>query len=199
MSNSSIYTNYEQKFQKNFKQLKVKYLRWLLIPLNKLKVSPNHLSILGFLSACLLLSHKHFVAAVICQLFFDTLDGALAEYQNSHSNFGSKLDILIDSSFVIITSLYFIFQLPQATLATIVYLSSAKLLNLQIYTLNRAKLKTPLMLRPRLSVYLLQILAISSFIQIDNYNLITNTLNIIVILQILYLLQQKLAKKLKKA
>ncbi len=76
-------------------------------------ISPNTISIVGFLFVIpilLNLSYKRsllelLILAFIKQ-FFDCLDGTVARTCNTGSVFGAKLDILLDTIFGIIISLY---------------------------------------------------------------------------------------------
>ncbi|MEN3046257.1 MAG: CDP-alcohol phosphatidyltransferase family protein [Candidatus Hydrothermales bacterium] len=74
----------------------------LLKFLNKIGVRPLHLTLSGFIfsliPAMFYIKGKFFLAGILLLLFslFDTLDGALARYQNSITDFGAFLDSVTD-------------------------------------------------------------------------------------------------------
>lgn len=71
-------------------------------PLILLKISPNQITILGFilaLVACYFVSQKSFLFGITLwwiSRFFDGLDGLLARESNCKTAFGGYLDILLD-------------------------------------------------------------------------------------------------------
>ena len=74
-----------------------------LIPLlSKMKISPNTLTIFGFifsLITMILISHGYLLISGILIIFssiFDLLDGALARYTRNTTNFGKFFDAVID-------------------------------------------------------------------------------------------------------
>ena len=74
-----------------------------LIPLlSKMKISPNTLTIIGFLFSLItmiLISQGYLLISGILIIFssiFDLLDGALARYTNNTTNFGKFFDAVID-------------------------------------------------------------------------------------------------------
>jgi len=159
-----IYSSQEAKLQKKFKKLKVKFLKLPLFVLDRTKIKPNQITIFGlFISLALLLS-GYFTAAVCTQLICDLLDGALAEKQNSHSLMGAKLDILSDYLFVTSAGLYWWVSSNTHWALIFTYLTLVHTQNyLQIY-LNKHKKETGIILRPRISILLIQALNLSAII-----------------------------------
>ena len=79
------------------------------------KVSPNTISIIGFILVIPILYNLSYQRGMMELLllaftkqFFDCLDGTVARTCNTGSIFGAKLDILLDTIFGIIISLYVI-------------------------------------------------------------------------------------------
>ncbi|MGC8893603.1 MAG: CDP-alcohol phosphatidyltransferase family protein [candidate division WOR-3 bacterium] len=92
--------------------------RPLVIPLVKLRVSPNLLTLTGFLvtlcAAWLYLSHPMWIAALVLLAagLFDTLDGQVARAGSRESLFGAFLDSVVDrlSEFAIFAALLWRFR-----------------------------------------------------------------------------------------
>ena len=103
-----------------------------LIPLlSKMKISPNTLTIFGFifsLITMILISQGYLLISGILIIFssiFDLLDGALARYSNNTTNFGKFFDAVIDrlSEIAIYVGLFIYFNNDSNSLL-IIFLSA---------------------------------------------------------------------------
>ena len=103
-----------------------------LIPLLvKSKISPNTLTIIGFIFSIItmiLISQGYLIISGILIIFssiFDLLDGALARYTNNTTNFGKFIDAVIDRlSEIAIYSGLFIYFINDSNSLLIIFLSA---------------------------------------------------------------------------
>ena len=103
-----------------------------LIPLlAKSKISPNTLTIIGFIFSIItmiLISQGYLIISGILILFsgiFDLLDGALARYTNNTTNFGKFFDAVIDRlSEIAIYGGLFIYFINDSNSLLIIFLSA---------------------------------------------------------------------------
>ena len=103
-----------------------------LIPLLvKSKISPNTLTIIGFIFSIItliLISQGYLIISGILIIFssiFDLLDGALARYTNNTTNFGKFLDAVIDRlSEIAIYGGLFIYFINDSNSLLIIFLSA---------------------------------------------------------------------------
>ena len=103
-----------------------------LIPLLvKSKISPNTLTIIGFifsLITMILISQGYLIISGILIIFssiFDLLDGALARYTNNTTNFGKFIDAVIDRlSEIAIYGGLFIYFINDSNSLLIIFLSA---------------------------------------------------------------------------
>ena len=159
-----IYSSKEAKWQKQFKQTKVKFLKFPLFILDSLKIKPNHVTIFGLYSGIGLIAFGYFTVAVFTQLICDLLDGALAEKQNSHSLEGSKLDILSDYIFVTTAAIYWWVISNTHPSLLLTYLALIHFQNYLQISLNKEKKETGIVLRPRISILIIQVLNLNGII-----------------------------------
>jgi len=159
-----IYSSKEAQWQKNFKKVKVKFLKLPLFILDALKIKPNHITIFGLYTGIGLIAFGHFTAAVCTQLICDLLDGALAEKQNSYSLEGAKLDIYSDYIFVTTAAIYWWVLSNTHPLLLFTYLTLVHLQNYLQISLNKQKKETGIILRPRISILIIQTLNLSAII-----------------------------------
>lgn len=82
------------------------------------QISPNTISVVGFLFIIPIIWNIHsnrgwleLILLVFLKQFLDCLDGSVARKCNSGSNFGAKLDVLLDTISCSITGIYFIYRL----------------------------------------------------------------------------------------
>ncbi len=159
-----IYSSQEAKLQKKFKKLKVKFLKAPLAILDIMKIKPNNITIFGLFVSLVLLASGHFTAAVCTQLICDLLDGALAEKQNSYSLIGAKLDILSDYIFVTTAAIYWWVLSNTHWALMFTYLVLVHTQNYLQISLNKHKKETGIILRPRISILIIQALNLSEII-----------------------------------
>ncbi|HIB35224.1 MAG TPA: CDP-alcohol phosphatidyltransferase family protein [Dehalococcoidia bacterium] len=103
-----------------------------LIPLLvKSKISPNTLTIIGFIFSIItmiLISQGYLIISGILLIFssiFDLLDGALARYTNNTTNFGKFIDAVIDRlSEIAIYGGLFIYFINDSNSLLIIFLSA---------------------------------------------------------------------------
>ena len=123
--------NYQIQRNK-FKLYCNKLLYASLIPLlAKSKISPNTLTIIGFILSIItmiLISQGYLIISGILILFsgiFDLLDGALARYTNNTTNFGKFIDAVIDRlSEIAIYGGLFIYFINDSNSLLIIFLSA---------------------------------------------------------------------------
>jgi len=159
-----IYSSQEAKWQKKFKQTKVKFLKLPLFILDSLKIRPNHVTILGLYTGIGLIAFGYFTTAVCTQLICDLLDGALAEKQNSYSLKGAKLDIYSDYIFVTTAAIYWWVLSNTHPLLLFTYLTLVHFQNYLQISLNKQKKETGIILRPRISILIIQTLNLNGII-----------------------------------
>ena len=109
-----------------------KFFSLLILPFEKLKIKPNHLTILSLLLSLLffyLIINTNFFQAFILILLIsllDVLDGALARKTKTESRFGAYLDTIVDRyvEFIILFSFLFV-TLPKIVFPSQVWISLA--------------------------------------------------------------------------
>lgn len=77
--------------------------RYILLPLAKTSIKPNHITIMAgifaFLSFVMIFYHSIILAGILYLLydFLDHIDGMLARYKNLSSKWGHFLDVFVDT------------------------------------------------------------------------------------------------------
>ncbi len=107
-----------------------KFFSLLVVPLEKLRIKPNHLTILSLLLSFFLfyfLINANFFYALIFILIIsllDAFDGALARRTNQQNDFGAYLDTIVDRyvEFLILFSLFFV-NLPEVFLPVYIWIA----------------------------------------------------------------------------
>ncbi|MDX1920804.1 MAG: CDP-alcohol phosphatidyltransferase family protein [Candidatus Caenarcaniphilales bacterium] len=89
-------------FDEKFRAVFPRFAKWILQPLILAKVSPNQVTVFGFLLAllaCYFVSQEQFILGIIIwwlSRLADGLDGLLARETKQKTAFGGYLDILLD-------------------------------------------------------------------------------------------------------
>ncbi len=86
--------------------------------LNKLKVKPTHLTLLGGIFSLIavyfvVIDLKYYIVFVLLHIFLDTLDGSYARYIKFENEIGEKVDHIIDAIFEILLELRVAFYINQ--------------------------------------------------------------------------------------
>lgn len=116
MSNEffNYFSTKEKQGFKKFAQNRTNILKPLLNILDKLKITPDMISILGLLSVFIFVYfiQKNLIWAgvfMILHIVLDGIDGSLARYKNQASQKGALMDIAVDQGGIIIAVLGFIY------------------------------------------------------------------------------------------
>lgn len=106
----SIYNEFEFKIKKRYNEFKLKILLPIVYILHKLKISPNFVSFIGFLFSFLFYlklaifkGYSNILIILLLYIFFDNLDGSLANYEKADEDVGTIIDSFFD-----LTSLFLI-------------------------------------------------------------------------------------------
>lgn len=120
---------FQEKFYKNWSDLRDELLSPIVFLLSKLKIKPNHVTLAGVFS---MLAFVFFIPNrtslsilfIILSVFFDMLDGALARYQKVSSDKGKFIDVCADciNFFLFLAGLSLINLIPPFVLLSLGFL-----------------------------------------------------------------------------
>jgi len=110
----NYFTGSEQKKQQRFSDVRTSFFHPLLVLLNRMRVTPDLLSLFSLLSMAGFVYYvpTNMIAAlgfVALHILLDGIDGSLARFQGSASNAGALTDICVDQGGLIIAILTLIY------------------------------------------------------------------------------------------
>jgi len=185
---NGVYSEKEMKYMLKFQDFKGWIFKPVLVILTSLKINANHISGLSALTAIssLFLSihqfdPRFFLIGIWIHIFFDSLDGPLARFQNKNSSLGSFIDVVCDH-LGILTSGFYMLQFtninPSYILMFIIFYT------VDIYNLfitNYIQKPIAAVFRPRMLVY--------AMLFIDFYFFKNYTQNVLIFLNFILFIQ----------
>ena len=187
---NGVYAEKEQKYVEKFQSFKGSFLKPFLFILTAFNVNANHISILSFLMSFGSLAYsfysfdpKFFLIGIWIHVFLDSLDGALARYQNKASKIGSFIDVICDHAGILASGFYMLSFTSVNSLSVLLFIT---LYTVDIYNLfitNVCNNPVSIVFRPRFFVYFT--IALDFILQTNHTNSLLTFLNLILIIQTL--------------
>jgi len=185
---NGVYAEKEQKYVEKFQDFKGMFFKPLLYILTALNINANQISILSFCISFISMGYAiysynpvYFLVGVWVHIFLDSIDGALARYQNKASKIGSFIDVLCDHAGILASGFYMLSFTSVNPLSILLFIT---LYTVDIYNLfiaNVCHKPIAIVFRPRLFVYLA--LVNDYIFQLNYTNNLLTFLNLILLIQ----------------
>lgn len=175
-----------------FQSFKAILLKPILFILTALRINANHVSFLSLITAFGSLSYSiysynaiYFLIGIWIHIFLDSLDGALARYQNKSSKIGSFIDVVCDHVGILASGFYLLnfTQVNSSSVLTFIILYTIDIYNLFISNICKNPMK--IVFRPRMFVYLI---ILTDFIFSQSY-----TSDLLIFLNLILIIQSLLS------
>lgn len=150
----------EQPYQEKFARFRDRLFAPLLLPLQKLRVTPNHITVFGLL---ILIPFAYFLEAaprmavlfLWASVFIDGFDGVYARATKTSSNAGALIDLVADHVGMVVSTLLVIHhELCDPTLAAYYAIIYIVMITFSV-VLNALKVPLHLTIRTKYFLYLL--------------------------------------------
>lgn len=172
----TIYSTGEMVAIKKFNKIKVFFLHPIVFLLDKIKVTPNMVSlfsaftvITGFIISYAFVNPVYFIIGIWIHLLLDCVDGTLARYQKVNSKNGAIVDAICDHFGIVLSGLFiYLFAIVDGTNMIIFIALYSLLIGITINLLKKKK-SFLFIIRPRFYVYIAMTIDVFYFIQITQY------------------------------
>jgi len=155
-----VYAEKEMKYMKMFHNLKWYIFSPFMKILNRLWITANHITIfwgiivlLFFILSYLFLNPLYFLVGIWLHMFFDGIDGVLARYNNSMSDYGSLLDVIFDHLWIFLTSVYLLIFMGINSVLVLSYTVFYTIIIYNSFILWKIDRPYSFVFRPRLFIY----------------------------------------------
>lgn len=172
----TIYSAAEMVAVRKLNKAKIFFLHPLVTFLDKIKVTPNMVSVfsavtvvVAFIFSYLFVNPIYFVIGIWLHLILDSIDGTLARYQKTNSSTGAVVDSVCDHFGVVSASAFtYLFMIVDGVNMLIFVILYSLLMAIILYLLKN-KSSYAFVLRPRLYLYIAMTIDVFWLIHITHY------------------------------